>query len=147
MLKVNDEISIPDDELTFTYVRSSGAGGQNVNKVATKAVLRWHVEGTASLPDDVRARFSAKYRARINDRGELVLTGERTRYRKRNADDCLEKLRAMILSVVAPPRRRKKTRPTRASRERRLRDKRSRAEKKRRRGPPSSDDLFGPTSA
>ena len=142
MLIVNDKITIPDDELAFTYVRSSGAGGQNVNKVATKAVLRWRVDQSPSLPGAVRARFLAKYRGRINDRGELVLTSERTRYRKRNSDDCLEKLRRMILDVLTPPRRRKKTRPTRASKERRLRDKAARSQKKRRRNPLGSDDLF-----
>jgi len=135
MLRISDKVNIPDDELVFTYARSSGAGGQNVNKVATKAVLRWNVAESPSLGEDVRARFLKKFTGRINDRGELILVSERTRYQKRNTNDCLEKLREMITSVLTPPRRRKKTRPTIASRERRLKEKANRSQKKRMRGP------------
>ena len=133
-LRINHRIAIPASELNFTFVRSSGPGGQNVNKVNSKAQLRWSVTRSASLPDDVRSRVLARYGRRINDRGELILTSQRYRDQGRNMGDCLAKLREMIAVVASPPKRRKKTAPTRAAKESRLRDKREKAEKKRRRG-------------
>lgn len=136
-LRVNAELAIPRRELRFTFVRSSGPGGQNVNKVASKAVLRWSVRDTDSLPEPVRTRLLSRAARQINDRGELVLTSQRYRDQQRNIDDCLDKLRRLILSVAKPPKKRKKTRPTRASKEHRLQQKRQAGEKKRRRSPPS----------
>jgi ribosome-associated protein len=107
--------------------------------VASKAVLRWSVDATQSIPEAVRSRFLAKYPRRINDRGELVLSSERYRDQARNAEDCLEKLRTMVLSVATAPRRRKKTKPTKASREARLSQKRATAEKKQQRRPPRAE--------
>jgi ribosome-associated protein len=132
-LRINHRIAIPASELNFTFVRSSGPGGQNVNKVNSKAQLRWSVTGSAALPEDVRTRVLAKYRRRINDRGELILTSQRYRDQGRNMGDCLTKLREMIAVVAVPPKRRKKTTPSRGAKESRLRDKREKAEKKRRR--------------
>lgn len=124
---------IPAAELTFTFARSAGPGGQNVNKVSTKAVLRWRVAETPSLPTSVRARFLAKYGNRVNAEGELVLACDEHREQARNVTACREKLRAMILAVVTPPRRRIKTRPTRAAVERRIASKQRQSEKKQRR--------------
>jgi ribosome-associated protein len=138
-LRINAQIAIPRSELRFSFVRSSGPGGQNVNKVATKAVLRWSVAASPSLPDDVRSRFLSRCGRRINDRGELVLSSQRYRDQARNVDDCLEKLRVLLLAAAKTPRRRKKTRPTRAAREARLKEKRATAEKKRRRSPPPDE--------
>ncbi len=121
MLTVSDEIRIPLRELRFTFARSSGPGGQNVNKVATKAILHWDVVGSRSLPDPVRARLLARYPRRITRGGELVITSQRFRDRGRNVADCLEKLRALLLSVARPQTARRPTRPTAASRSRRLR--------------------------
>jgi ribosome-associated protein len=135
-LRIKSQISIPRREIRFSFVRSSGPGGQNVNKVASKAVLRWPVAATSSLTDEVRGRLLARYGRRINDRGELVLSSQRYRDQAKNIDDCLAKLRSLILSVVKAPRPRKKTRPTKASREARLRHKRATTEKKRGRAPP-----------
>jgi ribosome-associated protein len=132
-LRINHRIAIPASELTFTFVRSSGPGGQNVNKVNSKAQLRWSVTGSAGLPEDVRVRVLAKYRQRINDRGELILVSQRYRDQGRNMGDCLAKLREMIAVVAVPPKRRKKTVPSRGAKESRLRDKREKSEKKRRR--------------
>jgi ribosome-associated protein len=134
-LCINALISIPRRELRFSFVRSAGPGGQNVNKVASKAVLRWSVASSPSLPDDVRIRFTAANRRRINDRGELVLTSQRYRDQARNIDDCLEKLRQLMLAAATPPRQRKKTRTPKSAHESRLRHKRSIAEKKQRRRP------------
>ncbi|OHB76169.1 MAG: peptide chain release factor I [Planctomycetes bacterium RBG_16_64_10] len=139
-LRVNSRIAIPRSELRFSFVRSSGPGGQNVNKVSSKAVLRWSVVKSRSIPDDVRGRFLSRHFRRVNDRGELVLTSQRYRDRARNVDDCLEKLRALVLAVASVPRPRKKTQPSGAVREKRLRQKRATAEKKERRRPPHRDD-------
>ena len=140
-LIINRRIQIPKVELKFTFVRSSGPGGQNVNKVSSKAVLRWAVAATDSLPVDVLKRFMAKYARRINEEGELILTSQRTRDQSRNTADCLAKLRAMVAAVATAPKRRKSTRPTRGAIERRLQDKRETSQRKRRRrsGPPDED--------
>lgn len=140
-LVVNAQIHIPRDELNFTFVRSSGPGGQNVNKVSSKAVLRWNVTQSSSLGEGVRTRFLAKYARRISDEGALLLTSQRYRDQPRNVDDCLEKLRVMILAVATPPKRRKKTRPSRGAVERRLKTKREQSNKKQQRSHrPKSDD-------
>jgi ribosome-associated protein len=138
-LRINSRIAIPPGELRFSFVRSSGPGGQNVNKVNSKAQLRWSVRTSTALPDDVRARAMARYARRINDRGELVLTSQRYRDQARNIDDCLNKLREMLAVVASPPRRRKKSQPPRSAREARLRDKRAASEKKRQRSHRAED--------
>ena len=125
-------------ELRFSYARSSGPGGQNVNKVESKAVLRWDVARSRAVPADVRARFLARFGSRITGEGELVLASQRYRDRERNVADCVAKLQAMLAEVAAPPKPRRKTRPSAGARERRLEAKRARARTKReRRAPPS----------
>ncbi|MBW3538698.1 MAG: aminoacyl-tRNA hydrolase [Planctomycetes bacterium] len=138
-LEVNDAIAIPLDEIRFTYSRSSGPGGQNVNKVSTHARLRWSPAESPSLPDDVRERFLRKYHRRLSATGELTLTSDQHRHQRRNAAECLRRLREMLLAVARPPRKRRKTRPTRGSQERRLEHKRQTSERKRRRQPPNLD--------
>ncbi len=140
MLIVNERIGIRLKELRFSFSRSSGAGGQNVNKVNTKATLRWDVLRCPSLPDDVRDRFLRSYRRRITADGDFVLRSQRFRDRGRNVADCLEKLRAMLAEVARPPRPRKHTRPTRSSVERRLSTKRRTKVKKQRRQRPAGKD-------
>jgi ribosome-associated protein len=130
-LQVNEQITIPAAELQTSFARSAGPGGQNVNKVNTKAVLRWAVRNSESLPPAVRGRFLARYANRVNNEGELVLSSDEHREQARNLNACREKLRAMILSVLKPPRRRVKTKPTRASVERRIVSKQRRGDKKR----------------
>jgi ribosome-associated protein len=139
MVEVNERIRIPDEELHWTFVRAGGPGGQNVNKVASKAVLHWNVAASASLPEDIRARLRVQQRGRINAEGELVLSSQRFRDQGRNVADCLEKLRAMILQAAVPPKVRKRTRPGRAARERRLDLKRRRAAAKQRRRLPREE--------
>jgi ribosome-associated protein len=136
MLVVDARIMIPSDELRFTFARSSGPGGQNVNKLNTKAVLRWAVRTSSRLPEDVRQRFLAKYRQRVSVAGDLLIASQRFRDQRRNVQDCLEKLRAMLASVATAPLRRKPTRPSRGAVERRLRSKRSASLKKTHRRPP-----------
>ncbi|MFN0053732.1 MAG: alternative ribosome rescue aminoacyl-tRNA hydrolase ArfB [Planctomycetales bacterium] len=136
MLIVSPQIQIPDDELHFSYVRSSGPGGQNVNKVASKAVLRWSPVDSPSLPSDVRGRFLTKYASRLTTEGELLVTSQRFRDQQRNTEDCLEKLREMLLAAARKPIARRPSKPTRGSQKRRLEAKRGHSQKKRgRRGP------------
>jgi ribosome-associated protein len=139
-LRVNSQIAIPRREFQFTFVRSSGPGGQNVNKVASKAVLRWSVVDSPSLPDAIRARFIAQCARRMNERGELVLSSQRSRDQSKNIDDCLEKVRALVATAAVVPKKRKKTRVPKSSRESRLREKRVASQKKQRRGRPSASD-------
>ncbi|HEX4128879.1 MAG TPA: alternative ribosome rescue aminoacyl-tRNA hydrolase ArfB [Pirellulales bacterium] len=129
-LAVNSRLAVPMDEFEFSYARSSGPGGQNVNKVNSKATLRWSPRRNTSLPEDVRQRFFARYRNKLSIDGEVILTSQRYRDQPRNVDDCLEKLRVMIASVAAPPVKRKRTRPSRGSVERRLEQKRVTGAKK-----------------
>src|ERR1700680_1144228 len=91
MLEVNPHIRIPDGEFQWTFVRSGGPGGQNVNKVASRAVLRWNVAASLSLPDEVKARLRAQQRRRMTAGGELILSSQRFRDQGRNIQDCLEK--------------------------------------------------------
>ncbi len=130
MLVVNSRIRIPDDEVQFTFVRSSGPGGQNVNKVSSKAVLRWSVASSPSLPDEVRERFLAKYRNRVTTEGDVVLSSQRYRDQARNIDDAKEKLRAMLLNAATLPKKRRPTKPSRAAVARRLEAKRVKSRKK-----------------
>lgn len=130
---VGASVRVPFREIVFRFVRSSGPGGQNVNRVASKAVMRWNVRASPSIAEDVRARFVARFASRITAEGDLLLAGDRHRERERNREDCLERLSRMLASVAAPPRPRRRTRAPRNVVERRLRDKRARAETKRRR--------------
>jgi ribosome-associated protein len=139
MLVISPQLQIPLVEFEFSFVRSGGPGGQNVNKVSTKAVLRWSVAKSPSLPEAVRQRLVSKHRRRITAEGDLLITSQRFRNAGRNAADCLEKLRCLIAEAAEPRRRRKPTRPTRASVRRRLEDKRQHAQKKRGRGPGLDD--------
>jgi ribosome-associated protein len=139
-LAVDARIRIPLRELAFRFARSGGAGGQNVNKVSSKAALRWDVRGSASLPSGVRDRFLLRFRNRITADGILVLQSQRYRDQGRNVADCLEKLRAMLLEVASEPEPRRPTRPAAAVREKRLREKRARAETKRRRSRKALED-------
>jgi ribosome-associated protein len=135
-LDVNSRIKIPHSEFSFTFVRSSGPGGQNVNKVNSKAVLRWGVQASASLPGDVRERFLARFGRRLTVEGDLLIVSQRYRDQGRNVTDCLEKLRDMLAEIATPPKRRRPTRPRLGDIERRLESKKQGAAKKKSRRPP-----------
>jgi ribosome-associated protein len=127
MLTIHPRVQIPDGEFAWSYVRASGPGGQNVNKVASKAVLRWPVVASSSLPLDIKARLLAQQRSRLTTEGELIITSQRFRDQERNREDCLEKVRQLVLLALTPPKPRKRTKPTRGSQERRLQAKRHRS--------------------
>jgi ribosome-associated protein len=119
MLRVTSRIQIPPTEFDFSFARSSGPGGQNVNKVNSKATLRWRPAESAALPADVKQRLLERHANRLTTEGELIIHSQRYRDQGRNVADCLEKLRSMILAVAAPPKRRRPTKPTFASQQRR----------------------------
>lgn len=137
---VAGSVRIPLSELRFTFARSSGPGGQNVNKVSSKAQMRWPVAASASLPDEVKERFLKLHASRITSRGELLLSSQRSRDQARNIDDCLEKLRELIAQAAKRPRTRRKTKPGRGAIERRLRSKRTRSARKQNRRRPGMDE-------
>ncbi|MBI1313360.1 aminoacyl-tRNA hydrolase [bacterium] len=140
MLRVNHRIQIPFTEFDFSFSRSGGPGGQNVNKVNSKVTLRWNVEKSATLPGDVCERFCLRYRRRMTTEGEFVMHSERYRDQGRNVADCLEKLRELLLEVAVAPKKRKPTKPTKGSQQRRLKEKRAASERKSRRRKPGFDE-------
>jgi ribosome-associated protein len=141
MLIITPHLQIPLREFTFTFARSSGPGGQNVNKVNTKAQLRWQVTNSPSLPEPVRQRLLAKCRRQVTVNGDLLIVSQRFRDAGRNAADCLEKLRRILAEAAAPVRLRKPTRPTQSSKRRRVESKRRLSQKKQRRSDLGPADL------
>jgi ribosome-associated protein len=135
-MTVTEAISIPDDEFDWTYARSGGPGGQNVNKVSSKAVLRWSVTSSPSLPAHVRDRLIALNRRRVTTEGDLIISSQKYRDQERNRQDCLAKLAELIRDAATLLKPRRATRPTRGSKVRRLASKRHRSALKssRRRG-------------
>src|SRR5947199_5332145 len=103
-MNVTENLEIPEAEFQFTFARSGGPGGQNVNKVASKAVLHWDVAASPSLPPEVKARLVTLQRRRVTTEGVLVLNSQRYRDQERNRQDCLDKLRELVLQAVHVPR-------------------------------------------
>jgi len=139
MFAVNDLIQVPDDELLFTYARSGGPGGQNVNKVSSKAILHWDVAGNATLPPDVKARLQEQQKNRLTVEGVLVIQSQSFRDQEKNRLACLEKLRDFLLMAATVPKKRRPSKPTRGSKERRLSAKKRRSSVKSSRGTPKAE--------
>ena len=129
-LESGPEIQIPLKELEFSFARSSGPGGQNVNKVNSKAILRWNVAASPTLPLGPRMRFLSTFASKLTSDGEIILSSDRHRDQGKNIEECLSKLRQMIRDVAIPPRPRKKTKPTRGSKLRQEKSKKAGKERK-----------------
>jgi ribosome-associated protein len=136
LLRITERIAINEDELEERFVRASGPGGQNVNKVATAVELRFDLAHSPSLPPEVRARAVRLAGRRLTDEGVLIIRAERFRTQERNREDARERLSELLRSAAVAPKRRIATKPTRAAKERRREAKaqRSRVKSLRRRG-------------
>jgi ribosome-associated protein len=140
VLRITDVLSIPDSELEERFVRSSGPGGQNVNKVSTAVQLRFDVEHSPSLDDRVRQRLRTLAGSRLTADGVLVIDARRHRTQAQNREDARERLIELVREAAKKPTRRRPTRPTRAARERRVEAKKQRAERKQSRGRVGGDE-------
>ncbi|MCK5327735.1 MAG: aminoacyl-tRNA hydrolase [Candidatus Latescibacteria bacterium] len=131
MIQITPTISLDEREIQEEFIRATGPGGQNVNKVATAVQLRFDVRHSPALPDEVRARLIRLSGRRMTDDGVLILVARRFRTQERNRQDAMERLVALIRKATQKPKPRRRTRPTLASKERRLDSKRRRSETKR----------------
>ena len=134
MIQITPDIAISESEIQEEFIRSSGPGGQNVNKVATAVQLRFDVALSPSLPEDVKKRLWKLAGTRVTADGMLIIEAKRYRTQSQNRDDAMDRLVALIKRAAKPPKQRVKTKPTRASKERRLEAKRQRSNIKRSRG-------------
>ncbi len=140
MIQITSTISIDEREIQEQFIRASGPGGQNVNKVATAVQLRFDVGRSPSLPDDVRRRLMSLAGRRINEDGVLIIDARRFRRQERNRQDALDRLVALIRKAAEKPKPRRKTKTTLASKQRRLEAKRQRSQTKRMRRDVSPND-------
>ena len=131
MIRITDAISIDEAEIEESFVRASGPGGQNVNKLSTAVQLRFDIMHSPHLPEDVRQRAARLAGRRLTKEGVIVLIAQRHRTQERNRADALERLVALLQEAAVRPTPRRATRPTRASRERRIDTKKRRADVKR----------------
>ena len=134
MIQITDSISIDENEIQEEFVRSSGPGGQNVNKVATAVQLRFNVRNSPSLPDEVCEQLMKLAGKRMTESGELIISARRFRTQSRNREDALNRLIALIRKASHKPKPRRKRKPSLLSKLRRLDEKRKRGEIKRQRG-------------
>jgi ribosome-associated protein len=141
MVRVNESILIADEELEWSFVRSGGPGGQNVNKVASKAVLRWKAAASAAaIPPAAWERMKARFPSRFTTYGDVVVSSQATRDQDRNRQDCEEKLAEMIRAALVVPIPRRATKPSKAAKRRRVADKRRQSAKKQSRRTSGSEE-------
>ena len=131
MISVAPGIVLDESEIELSFIRASGPGGQNVNKVSTAVQLQFDIRGSRTLPGPVRARLAALAGRRVSRSGVLTITAHRFRSQEHNRSDAIDRLVALIREAAVPRKMRKPTHPTRASRQRRLESKRRRGEIKR----------------
>ena len=130
MIQITSTIAISESELKLEFIRASGPGGQNVNKVATAVKLRFDVKHSPSLPNEVRERVIRLAGRKINEAGVLIIDARRYRTQERNRQDAVARLIQLIRKAAEKPRTRRKTKPTKASKHRRLEAKRQRGDTK-----------------
>lgn len=140
MIRINSRVFINEEEISFAATRSSGPGGQNVNKVATRVTLSFDLEGSAGLSQEQKQRISRRLAGRINKRGILQVSSQRHRTQTANRRDCLERFVEMLASALQETPPRLKTKIPKSIHARRLQDKARRSEVKRGRRPPKSWD-------
>ena len=139
-LDVSPELRVPFAELEFRASRSGGPGGQHVNTSSTRVELTWDVAGSPALSEEQRRHLLARLASRLDSAGRLRVVSSATRSQLRNREDATERLREVVASALVIPKKRKRTRPTRAAKAARLESKRRRAATKRDRRPPKRDD-------
>jgi ribosome-associated protein len=139
-VQITPDISLPDQDVTWSFVRASGPGGQNVNKVATAAQLRFDLAGTESLAPEVKQRLRSLAGRRVTAEGALIIVARNQRTQEGNRREALERLAELVRRAWVAPKKRKATRPTRAARERRLEGKTQRRATKQLRGRVRWDD-------
>ncbi|MBL8850592.1 MAG: aminoacyl-tRNA hydrolase [Planctomycetaceae bacterium] len=137
---MTSSIRVPLSELEFNYARSSGPGGQNVNKVNSKVQLRWNLAATQVLPFEVAVRFRTQNRGKITDDGVFILVGQQFRDQPRNKADVIDRLRILLLAATKAPKTRRPTRATKGSKLRRLASKKRNSTRKSSRRSPGMDD-------
>lgn len=130
-LRISPTVTIPEDELTIAFARSGGPGGQNVNKVSSKAELRWSPTTSRALSEADRTWLLKKLGSQLTKDGELIIISTKTRDQLRNREDAEEKLRELVMTSLVRPKVRKPTKPSKGAKERRLKAKKVRAEIKR----------------
>ena len=139
VMHITDTVSIPMSELSFRFARSSGPGGQHVNRSATQVELLFDVAGSPSLDETQRQRVLRKLKSRVDKEGVLHLVSQETRSQLRNREEVVERFQELMREALHVPKKRRPTRPTQATRERRLEEKRRRGETKRGRRPVPPD--------
>ncbi len=139
MIEIAPDIRLDEAELQFSFIRASGPGGQNVNKVASAVQLRFDAAGSTALPDPVRARLLRLAGQRATATGEIVIEAKRFRSQLRNREDAVARLVALIGRAASPPKPRRKTRISKAAKSKILQEKRQRAQTKQRRRPVRGD--------
>lgn len=139
-LYVTDRVVLPHAELSLSYSRSGGPGGQHVNTTETRVQLRWAMADSDAVHPAVKRRLAERFPSRVTTEGDFLVTADGSRSRHANIEEAHERLSEQIRSCLAPPKRRRATRPTRASQRRRVESKKKRGKKKKLRGPVGRDD-------